>query len=104
MHIASGVVVRIKKISVLRNFSAISRKELFQNERLEKPGGMGEVPLGRADVGHRLDDAIFRLKPRAQRIREFSNFVKTSQQAFRARAARSEMRLFSRRRIGSGVS
>ena len=52
MHIASGVVVRIKKISVLRNFGPISRKELFQDKRLEKPGGMSQVPLGRADVGY----------------------------------------------------
>ena len=62
MHIASSVVIRIKKVSVLRNFGVIPWNELFQDKRLEKPGGMCEVPLGRADIGHRLDDVIFWFK------------------------------------------
>jgi len=37
-----------------------------QDERFEEPGGVGEVPLGRARVGHRLDDVIFRSQRRAQ--------------------------------------
>src|SRR5712691_62301 len=48
MHIASGIVVRIKKVSILRNFGPISREELFQDKRFKKPGGMGQVPLSRA--------------------------------------------------------
>src|SRR6202035_122992 len=104
MHIASSVVVRIKKISVLRNFRAISRKKLFQDERLEKPSRMGKVPFGRADVGDRLYDVILRFKPRAQPIRKISDLVKTSTQAFSTRPPRIEMRLFPRCRIGNGVS
>ena len=52
MHIASGIVVGIKEISVLRNFGPISREKLFQNKGFEKPSGVGEMPLGWTDVGH----------------------------------------------------
>src|SRR5437016_8000599 len=60
MHGAGGVVVGIEKVSVLRNGIPISRHPLFQNEGFKKPGGMGEMPLRRADVRHRLNDTIFR--------------------------------------------
>ena len=82
MHVTGRVVVRIEEISVLRNFWAISRNKLFQDKCLEKPRRVSEVPLGRADVGHRLHDAIFWFETRTQRIGEISDLMKTSKQAF----------------------
>ncbi len=70
MHVASGVVIGIEEIGVLRNFGAITLHPNFHHKGLEKPGGVCEMPLRRTDVGHRLDDVILRLeipaKPRAE--------------------------------------
>jgi hypothetical protein len=42
------------------------------------------MPLGRADIGHRLHNTIFGLKIRGQRRCEVSDFAKTRKQTFRA--------------------
>ena len=36
----------------------VIREELSEYERLEKPAGVGHVPLGRAGFRHGLDDII----------------------------------------------
>ena len=33
--------------------------EPAEDESLEEPGGMRQMPLGRADIGHRLDRLVF---------------------------------------------
>ena len=104
MHVAGGIVIGIKKIGVLGNLGPIACKELFQDERFEKPGRVGEMPFRRTDIGHRLDDVIFRFKTRAQRAGKISDSMKTSQQAFNTCRARIQMRSFRRCRVGSGVS
>src|SRR5262252_8477771 len=43
---ADGLVVRIEKISVGGIEGPIAGQDFGENEGLEKPGGMGEMPLG----------------------------------------------------------
>ena len=88
MHVAGRIIVGIEEIGVLWNFGAINREEFFQDKRLEKPGGMGEVPFGWADVRHRLHDTIFGLEIRAESCREISDFVKPREQTFGTRSTR----------------
>ncbi len=37
----------------------VSGQMRLQDKRLEKPAHMRQMPPGRADVGHRLDDVVF---------------------------------------------
>jgi len=85
VHVTGRIIIGIEEVGVLRNFRAINRKEFFQDKRLEKPGGMGKVPFGRADVRHRLYDTIFGLEIRAESCREFSGFAKPREQTFGTR-------------------
>src|SRR5204863_443998 len=81
VHVACGVIIRIEKVSILRDFCAISRGESFQDKGFEKPGGMRKVPFGRTDIRHRLHDAIFGFETSTQRIREISDLMKAIAQA-----------------------
>ena len=80
MHIAGGVVVGIKKVSVLRNFRAIARHPNFHDERLEEPARVREMPFRRAYVGHRLHDVIFRLQTPAQTRAEIADLAESLDQ------------------------
>ena len=51
------LVIRIEEERVARIDRVESRRR--EDERLEEPGGVGAVPLGRARVGHRLELLIF---------------------------------------------
>src|SRR5262245_862142 len=84
VHVSGSVVVRIKKIGVLGNFSAITRTKLFQDKGLEKPRRVSKVPLRRTDVRHRLHNAIFRLETCTERVGEVPNLMKTTKQALNA--------------------
>src|SRR5947208_14678451 len=77
MHRAGGVVIGVKKIGVLGNCIAIARHPFFQNEGLEKPGGVRKMPLRRAYFRHRLHNAIFGSEILRQFGGEVSNVVKT---------------------------
>ena len=90
MHVARGVVIRIKKISVLRDLGPIARHPDFHDERLEEPARVGEMPFRRAHVRHRLDDAIFRLEIAAETRREIAHRSVTREQFL---VARSRLRL-----------
>ena len=70
MHVAGGVVVGVKEVGVLRHLRLVTGQENFQDEGLKKPAGMREMPFGRADVGHRLHDEIFRLQRFAKTMRK----------------------------------
>jgi len=52
-------VVNVIEDGVIR---LILRFEFTQQDRLKEPGGVPEVPLGRAHVVARLNDIIFSLK------------------------------------------
>jgi hypothetical protein len=58
MHFADRVVVRVKEVVV---FVIEARYTTgFEHKMFEEPGDVGEVPFGRADIRHRLDDGILR--------------------------------------------
>ena len=92
VHVAGRIIIGIEEIGVLRNFGAITRKEFFQDKRLEKPGGMSKVPFGWADVRHRLHDTIFGLEICAESCREISDFAKPREQTFGTRCIRVRTR------------
>src|SRR5215831_3559507 len=46
-----------------------------EQEGLEKPADMGEMPLGGADIWHRLNDIIFGYQRLTQLLREAANFL-----------------------------
>ena len=96
VHVAGGIVIGIKQISVLWDLGAIGHQPFLQNERFEKPGCMGEVPFRRADVGHRLHDAIFRREALAKSRSEIPNLVETCEKLLRARPNSARMRGRSR--------
>ena len=73
MHIAGGIVVRIEKVSVLRDLRAVTLHPDFHDERLEKPARVREMPFCRTHVGHRLDDVIFRFKIPAKMSAEIAD-------------------------------
>jgi hypothetical protein len=66
--IPGGVVVRIENVRVAPIECFVARKAGAEDKRLEEPARMGEVPLGRADLGHRLNDVIFNLERFAEKL------------------------------------
>src|SRR5580700_8481871 len=84
VHVAGGIVVGVKQISVLRNFSPIIWNPFLENKRFEKPGGVRQMPFRRAHIRHRLHNAIFGLESRAKRVAETSNFAKARKQTIRS--------------------
>jgi hypothetical protein len=55
-------VVGVEEERVARIRRHIRRFEGREDERLEEPARVGEVPLRGADVRHRADDVVFRLE------------------------------------------
>jgi hypothetical protein len=55
-------VVRVEQVGVLLVKRRIVGRVLAEDERLEEPADMRQVPLRGANVGHRLDDVVFRLQ------------------------------------------
>ena len=86
VHVARGIVVGVEKIGVLRNLRCDTRHPDLQNEGLEEPAGVREMPFRRADVRHRLHDVIFRLERLAQSDSEKS---RTWRKRASSRAARA---------------
>src|SRR5829696_4706674 len=58
MALADGVVVRVEEIAISRVEDPVLRHMRLQYEGLEEPGGMREMPLRRARIGHGLDGAV----------------------------------------------
>ena len=52
------LVIGIEQIGEGRVEHPVGRIERPEQEGLEKPAGMGEMPFRRADVGHRLDRLV----------------------------------------------
>ena len=67
--LADGVVVGIEEKRENRIKAAKPVLGLRQDEGLEEPARVGQVPARRAAVGHRLDRAVFGGKRRDQRLR-----------------------------------
>ena len=53
----------------------VTRNCWKEEKGLEKPADVGEMPLGWADIWHRLNDVIFGYKRLTQVLREASNFL-----------------------------
>ena len=80
MHLANGEVVRVEQKMKLFIKVLVIRQVRLKHKVLKEPGDVREVPLGRADVRHRLHDRIFRLQISAQTQRCRANpFVPVGQ-------------------------
>ena len=55
---AHALVIGIEAVFEALVEDAIAREEALENERLEEPGGVCEMPLGRARIVHDLDDLV----------------------------------------------
>ena len=62
-------VVRVEQIRVSRIRRHIFRRMRAEDERLEEPARMREMPLRRAHVGHAADDVILGIERLAQTLR-----------------------------------
>ncbi len=60
------LVVRVKQVAEVRVEFVIAPGEAAQQEGFEKPGHVCEMPLGRADIRHRLDRLVLRRQRRGQ--------------------------------------
>ena len=56
---AERLVVGVEKVEEARVERPVARQVRQQHDRLEEPAGMGQVPLGRAGVRHRLHALVF---------------------------------------------
>lgn len=64
---ADGLVVRIEQVAVACIRRAVAGHVGAEDECFEKPGGVGQVPLGGAGVVHRLDGGVGVGQRRGQR-------------------------------------
>ncbi|MNE62160.1 hypothetical protein D3C80_1574260 [compost metagenome] len=85
-----GFVVGVEQVVVERLRRAVAGQEGLQQEGLEEPADMRQVPLRRADVGHALDHLILGGQRRADRLAGCTHLPETLQQSrhtwFRYRA------------------
>ena len=102
MHCAGRVVVRVEEIRVLRNRVAISGHPFLQDKRFKEPGGVGEMPFGRADFRHRLHDAILGREILRQTRGEIADLVEAPEQIFHRRRLIARARLRGRCSIFGG--
>ena len=63
-----GLVVRVEQVAVGGVERAVARLVRREHERLEEPGGVGQVPLRGAGVGHRLHHLVFGTQRFGQRV------------------------------------
>jgi hypothetical protein len=61
---AHRLVVGVEQVAVCRVAERVGGRERCQHKRLEEPGGVRTVPLGRARVRHRLDGLVLRAQTR----------------------------------------
>jgi hypothetical protein len=73
-------VVRVEQERVARVERHVPGVVRAEDERLEEPAGVREVPLGRARVGHRADDVVLDRQRLAQRLRLGAHRVVARQQ------------------------
>src|SRR6266849_393005 len=69
------VVVGIKQVRILWMKGLVTRNCWKEEKGLEKPADVGEMPLGWADIWHRLNDVIFGYQRLTQVLREAANFL-----------------------------
>ncbi len=64
---ADGFVIRVEEIAEGRIEHAVARQMRREDELLEKPGGVRQMPFGRTGVGHGLHGAVGIAQPLHQR-------------------------------------
>src|SRR5512144_1846893 len=74
---ADALVIGVEAIFEALVEHAIAGQEALQEEGLEEPGGMREVPLGRACIVHRLDDLVLIAQRRRKLGRENARLHET---------------------------
>ena len=96
MHHPCGVIIRIEEEvkAVIEN--AVSGQKWLEHEMLEKPGGVGQVPLGRADIRHALDHEIFGFEAPAQFYGSRSNHMERRGQGSHVRECFSLLQWLNR--------
>ncbi len=67
--LADRVVIGVEEIAVLRRDGLEIRPRGLEDERLEEPACVRQVPLDGAGIGHRLDDIVLDLQGRSRAIR-----------------------------------
>src|SRR5438874_4519199 len=85
VHAAGSVVIRVEEEGVLRNRGPVILLPGLEDECFKKPSRVGQVPLRRADIWHRLDNAIFRLEIADQQAGNITPLMKRWTKAWRAR-------------------
>src|SRR6185436_19966805 len=65
-----GLVVRVEQVSEVGIEGVVPGERGLEEKRLEEPGRVTAVPLGRAHVGHRLNDLVLRPERSGERFRE----------------------------------
>src|SRR4051794_8592273 len=75
MRLALAFVIRIEAEIEFRVENPEARQMMLQDESLEEPGDVRQMPLGRARVLHGLDDLIFRRERSRKTGRERSSGV-----------------------------
>src|ERR1700704_701392 len=73
---ASRHVVGIEQIRELWIEDLIARQMRHQQKLFKKPGRVGAMPLGRAGIGHRLNNLVFRIQRRGTTLRLAADRVK----------------------------
>jgi hypothetical protein len=68
MPLAERLVVGVEEILIVGIEGTIAGGEARQDEGLEEPGGVGEMPLRRAGERHRLDLLVLGAQRRGQRL------------------------------------
>ena len=65
-----GLVVRVEEVPEVGIEDVVPGERGLEEERLEEPGRVTAVPLGRAHVGHRLNDLVLGPERSGERFRE----------------------------------
>ena len=76
------LVVRVEEVPEVGIEGAYPASVRLEEERLEEPGRVTAVPLGRAHVGHRLNDLVLGTERSGERFREAADRVIASAQRF----------------------
>ena len=75
MPFSKRIVIRVEEVRVLWMQRPVIRNCRKEQEGLEKPADVGEMPLGRADIWHGLNDIIFGDQGFAQVLRKAANVL-----------------------------
>src|SRR3954447_23125995 len=73
LPLALAFVIRIEAEIEFRVENPVARQMMLQDESLEEPGDVRQMPLGRARVLHGLDDLIFRRERSRKTERELAS-------------------------------